>query len=156
MTASRNLGVTARRQGRPFILKDPRLIARWCRKVLAGAMDYGSPDGLLARYGFGYTENDPAGDPAAADGEAVVVGVGAGGGVVGAGVLAGGGVAEAEGGGLPCEGVVTVTVAGGVAGEDLGRAVLAADDLPEVPRRLLAGTGVRDGDGAAGTVRGAR
>jgi hypothetical protein len=49
----------------------------------------------------------------ARDGAAVVVGVGAGGGVVGAGVLAGGGVAEAEGGGgLPGGVVVTVTVAG--------------------------------------------
>jgi hypothetical protein len=67
-----------------------------------------------------------------------------------AGVLAGGGVAEAE-----CGGVV-VTVPGGVAGEDLGGAVLAAGDVPGVPGRLLAGTGIRDGDGAASTVRGAR
>jgi hypothetical protein len=82
--------------------------------------------------------------------------------VVGAGVLAGGvasgGVAaEAEGGGwLPGGVVVTVTVAGRVAGEELGGAVLAAGDVPGVPGRLLAGTGIRDGDGAAGTVRGAR
>jgi hypothetical protein len=71
------------------------------------------------------------------------------------GVLAGGGVAEAEaGGGLP--GGVVVTVTGGVAGEDLGGAVLAAGDVLGVPGRLRAGTGIRDGDGAAGTVRGAR
>jgi hypothetical protein len=84
--------------------------------------------------------------------------VGAGGGVVGAGVLAGvlagGGVAEAEGGGRPVG--VVVTVPGGVAGEDLGGAVLAAGDVPGVPGRLLAGTGSRDGDVAAATVRGTR
>jgi hypothetical protein len=74
--------------------------------------------------------------------------------VVGAGVLAGGDVAEAEGDGLL--GGVVVTVVGEVAGEDLGGAVLAAGDVPGVPRRLLAGTGLRDGDGVAGTVRGAR
>jgi hypothetical protein len=75
--------------------------------------------------------------------------------VVEAGVLAGGGVAEAEaGGGLPVGVVVAVT--GGVAGEDLGGAVLAAGDVPGVPGRLLAGTGIRAGDGAADTVRGAR
>jgi hypothetical protein len=74
-----------------------------------------------------------------------------------AGVLAGGGVAEAEGGGvLPGGVVVSVTVPGGVAGEDLGGAVLAAGDVLGVPGRLRAGTGIRDGDGAAGTVRGAR
>jgi hypothetical protein len=80
--------------------------------------------------------------------------------VIGAGVLAGrvacGGVAEAEGGGGLPGGVVVVAVAGGVAGEDLGGAVLAAGDVPEVPGRLPAGTGIRDGDGVAGTVRGAR
>jgi hypothetical protein len=70
------------------------------------------------------------------------------------GVLAGGGVAEAEaGGGLP--GGVVVTVTGGVAGEDLGGAVLAAGDVLG-PGRLLAGTGIRDGDGAAGTILGTR
>jgi hypothetical protein len=79
--------------------------------------------------------------------------------VAGAGVLpaevAGGGVAAAEGGGgLP--GGFVVTVVGGVAGEEPGRAVLAAGDVPRVPERLLAGTGIRGGDGAAGTVRGAR
>jgi hypothetical protein len=47
--------------------------------------------------------------------------------VVGAGVLAGGDVAEAEGGGLL--GGVVVTVVGGVAGEDLSGAVLAAGDV---------------------------
>ena len=76
-----------------------------------------------------------------------------------AGVLAGGGVAEAEGvDGLP--GGVVATVAVGVAGEELGAAVLAAGDVPGdvrgVPGRLLAGTGLRDGDDAAGSVRGAR
>jgi hypothetical protein len=95
----------------------------------------------------------------AEDGEAIVVGVGVGSSVVGAGVLAGalagGGVAEAEGaGGLL--GRVVVTVAGGVAGEELGGAVLAAGDVLVVPGRLLAGTGIRDGDGTAGTIRGAR
>ena len=70
-------------------------------------------------------------------------------------MLADGGVAEAEGvGELP--GGVVATVVGGVAGEDLGGVVLAAGDVPGVPGRLLAGTGVRDGDGAAGAVRGAR
>jgi hypothetical protein len=98
------------------------------------------------------------------DGEAVVVGVGTGGDVVGAGVLAGGvddgGVAEAETGGGLLGGVVVtvvgVTVVGGVAGEDLGGAVLAAGDVLGVAGWLLAGTGFRDGDGAAGTVRGVR
>jgi hypothetical protein len=75
--------------------------------------------------------------------------------VVGAGVLAGGGVAETEGDGLL--GGVVVTVVGEVAGEDLGGgAVLATGDVPAVPGRLLAGTGLRDGDGVAGTVGGAR
>jgi hypothetical protein len=79
--------------------------------------------------------------------------------VVGAGVLADGvddgGVAEAEtGGGLPVG--VVVTVVGGVAGEDLGGVVLSAGDVPGEAGWLLAGTGLRDGDGAAGTVRGAR
>jgi hypothetical protein len=78
-----------------------------------------------------------------------------------AGGVAGDGVAaEAEGGGwLP--GGVVVSVSVGVAGEELGGAILggtmlAAGDVPGVPGRLLAGTGIRDGDGAAGTVRGAR
>ena len=87
------------------------------------------------------------------------VGVGRGGDVVGAGVLADGvadgGVAEAEtGGGLPVG--VVVTVPGGVAGEDLSGAVLAAGDVLVVAGWLLAGTGLRDGDAEAGTVRGAR
>ena len=74
-------------------------------------------------------------------------------------MLAGGGVAEAAGvDGLP--GGVVATVAVGVAGEELGAAVLAAGDVPGdvrgVPGRLLAGTGIRDGDGAAGTILGTR
>jgi hypothetical protein len=77
--------------------------------------------------------------------------------VVGAGVLAGGvadgGVADTCGGLL---GGVVVTVVGGVAGEDFGGAVLAAGDVLGVAGWLLAGTGIRDGDGAAGTVRGVR
>jgi len=67
-------------------------------------------------------------------------------------VLAGGGVAEAEAGGGLLGGVVVIVV-GGVEGEDVGGVVLATGDVPGVPGRLLAGTGVRDGDGSAGAVR---